>query len=89
MNLSETVIKAVANLYSLEQLEQELATAVKEMIENPERIISASTGAGASYTKALNMTSQELVELFTFAIEYKKNGFIGGGSNIMSFVSVI
>ena len=89
MNLSDTVIKAVANLYTVEELEQELANAVNEMLKNPDRIVSASTGAGASYTKALNMTSQELVELLTFAIEYKKNGFIGGGSNIMSFVSVI
>ena len=51
MNLTETVIKAVANLYTVEELEQELAKAVNEMLKNPERIVSASTGAGASYRK--------------------------------------
>lgn len=91
MNLSIQIIKAVAQMYSIEELQTELQNAVKSMLENPERIVSASTGAGASYTKALNITAQELVELLSMALEFKQsNGVISnGGSNIMSFVSNI
>lgn len=91
MNLSIHIIKAVAQMYSIEELQTELQNAVKSMLENPERIVSASTGAGASYTKALNITAQELVELLSMALEYKQsNGVItNGGSNIMHFVSNI
>jgi hypothetical protein len=91
MNLSIQIIKAVAQMYSIEELQTELQNAVKSMLENPERIVSASTGAGASYTKALNITAQELVELLSMALEFKQsNGVISnGGSNIMNFVSNI
>ena len=91
MNLSIQIIKAVAQMYSIEELQTELQNAVKSMLENPERIVSASTGAGASYTKALNITAQELVELLSMALEFKQsNGVISnGGSNIMYFVSNI
>lgn len=89
MDLTETVIKAVANLYTLDELRAELETAIKKMIKDPNCIISASTGAGASYTKSLNMTSGELVELLSLAVEYKTRGYIGSGSNIMNIVTLI
>ena len=43
MNLSEQVIKSVASIFTVEQLETELNKAVIEMLANPEKIISAST----------------------------------------------
>lgn len=91
MNLSIQIIKAVAQMYSIEELQTELQNAVKSMLENPERIVSASTGAGASYTKALNITAQELVELLSMALEFKQSNEVisNGGSNIMNFVSNI
>ena len=51
------------------------------MLANPEKIISASTGSGASYTKTVSMSASDLVELLTLALEYKKNGFVTSGNN--------
>ena len=89
MNLNEQVIKAVANIYSVEELETELQKAVIEMLANPEKIISASTGSGASYTKTVSMSASDLVELLTLALEYKKNGFVASGNNVFRVISAI
>lgn len=89
MDLNLQVIKAVTSLYSLEELEEELKKAVTEFLTNPERIVSASTGAGASYTKALNLSPQELVELLSACVEYSKNGRLTSGNNIFSTISNI
>lgn len=89
MNLSENVIKAVANIYSVEELETELQKAVIEMLANPEKIISASTGSGASYTKTVSMSASDLVELLTLALDYKKNGFVTSGNNVFRVISAI
>lgn len=88
MDLSHTTISAVANIFSIEELQMNLKEATLKMIENPDQIVSASTGAGASYTKQLNMNAQELVELLSYALEYKQTGSISnGGHNIMSTVT--
>lgn len=89
MDLNFQVIKAVSSLYSIEELETELKKAVTDFLQNPERIVSASTGAGASYTKALNLSPQELVELLSACVDFKKNGAISSGNNIFSIVSNI
>lgn len=89
MNLNEQVIKAVANIYSVEELETELQKAVIEMLANPEKIISASTGSGASYTKTVSMSASDLVELLTLALDYKKNGFVTSGNNVFRVISAI
>lgn len=89
MELTVNIIKAVANLYALDELQIELKEATTKMLQAPDAIISASTGAGASYTKQLNMTASELVELLSLALEYKQYGSIStsGGSNIMPAIT--
>lgn len=90
MNLSLNVIKAVANLYSLDELQIELQKATVSMLENPNAIISASTGSGASYQRMISMTAQDMVELLTYALEYKQTGSLSaGGNNIMPTISLI
>lgn len=89
MNLSELKIKAVASLYTVEELETELKKATVEMLSNPEKIISASTGSGASYTKTVTMTAGDLVELLSYALEYKLNGGISSGGNVMNVITLI
>lgn len=60
------------------------------LLENPDSIVSASTGSGASYSKQINMTAQDMVELFSYALEYKQTGSISsGGSNIMRSQTII
>lgn len=89
MDLNITTISAVANIFTVDELQQNLKEATLKMLESPDAIISASTGAGASYTKQLNMTAQELVELLTYALEYKQTGTIAssGGNNIMPTIT--
>lgn len=87
MQLSEAIIKGVANALSLEELIERHTDAVLQMLANPSAIVSASTGAGASYTKSIQMTASELVELLTYAINYKQSGTItNDGSQILDLV---
>lgn len=88
MEITESVVKGISALYTITELQQKLQEAVKELLENPERVVSASTGSGSSYTKELMMSPQELVELLTYALEYKRTGAISnGGSNIMDTIT--
>ena len=88
MEITESVVKGISALYTVAELQTELQKAVKEMLENPERVVSASTGSGASYTKDLMLSPQELVELLTYALEYKRTGVISnGGNNIMDTIT--
>lgn len=87
MELSEAVIKAVADTLTIEELKERHTEAVLQMLANPSQIVSASTGAGASYSKAIQMTAAELVELLTYAINYKQYGIISSnGSQILDLV---
>lgn len=90
MDLNINVVKAVADLYTIEELQTQLQKATISMLENPDAIVSASTGSGASYSKVINMRAQDLVELFSYALEYKRTGTLSaGGHNIMPTVSLI
>lgn len=90
MNISLPVIKSISNMYSVEELQQNLQRATLAMLENPDSIISASTGSGASYSKSINMKPAELVELLSACLEYKQTGSLSaGGSNIMPTVTFI
>lgn len=87
MELSESVIKGVAEALTIEELKERHKEAVLAMLDNPATIVTASTGAGASYSKQIQMTAQELVELLGYAINYKQYGIISSsGSNIMDVV---
>ena len=89
MELSEAVIKGVAEALTFEELKERHTEAVLQMLANPAAIVSASTGAGASYTKAIQMTASELVELLTYAINYKQHGIISSdGSQILDLVVI-
>lgn len=90
MELTVNIIKSVANLFTVDELQQNLKQATLAMLENPDQIVSASTGSGASYTKQLNMKPSELVELLSACLEYKQTGgFSAGGSNIMHSVTFL
>lgn len=82
MTITHEIITSVAALYTLSELREKLKDAVEQMLNNPERIVSATTGSGASYSKALNMKVEEYVELLSYAMQYKETGEITtGGSN--------
>lgn len=89
MELTLNLIKSVANLFSIEELQTQLQKATLAMLENPDSIISASTGSGASYSKSINMKPAELVELLSACLEFKQSGTISAGGNIMPSVTFI
>jgi hypothetical protein len=90
MEISITLVKSVANLFTIDELQQKIQEATLQMLANPDAIVSASTGSGASYSKVINMRAQDIVELFTYALEYKQTGTLSaGGSNIMHSLTFI
>ena len=80
--ITEAVVTSIAELFTLAELQEKLREATINLLENPERIVSATTGSGASYSKSMNFYPQELVELYSQAIQYKQAGELStGGSN--------
>ena len=80
--ITEAVVTTIADLFSLGELQEKLREATMNLLENPDRIVSASTGSGASYSKSMNFYPQELVELYKLAIQYKETGELSTcGSN--------
>lgn len=79
--ITEEIIIAIANAFSIEELQTKLTEATQAFLENPDRIISASTGSGASYSKSYNYLPQDLVTLYTYAIQYKQVGEISTSNN--------
>lgn len=73
MDLTKELITAFASSYSIEQLQTMKQDALQALLNNQERIISASTGAGASYSKAQNYSPKDLLELISYALETKQN----------------
>lgn len=89
MKLTTTLIASVANTYTLEELQQRHADAVAAMLDNPDSIVSASTGAGASYTRQINARPAELVELYAAALAHKQGlPPSTGAASVHSFVFV-
>lgn len=71
MVISETIIRAFAAAYTLQQLEEMRSRALEELVENPNVLTSVNTGGGASYSQQERMTAQERIELLQRAIDYK------------------
>ena len=72
MKLTTTLIASVAATFTIEELRERHAAAVAAFLSDPDSIVSASTGAGASYTRQINARPAELVELYAAAIDYKQ-----------------
>lgn len=79
MTITKTLIIQTANAFSLDELKGKLQATIEKLAEN-EVIISASTGAGASYQLKERNKLTELVELYSSAVEYKENGTLNTAS---------
>lgn len=77
MDISEELIISISTLYTVEELQTRLKDATEQFLSNPERIVSATTGSGASYSKQANFLPKDLVELYSYALQYKRTGEIG------------
>lgn len=72
MVISETIIRAFADAYTLQQLQEMRAAALQDLVENPNLVTSVNTGGGASYSQQARMTAAERIELLQRAIDYKQ-----------------
>lgn len=81
MNISLPLVKAIATIYTEEELNAKIKEFALAMIENPDVIITATSGTGQSYTKQIVATPDKLIELFTYALEYKQTGVISAGGS--------
>lgn len=89
MTISEELIIAIANTYTLSELHEKLKEATEQFLSNPDRIVSAATGSGASYNKQANFLPKDLVELYSFALNYKQFGSFTQGADNQFGVFVI
>ena len=74
MVITKSLIVSIAQMYTVEQLQAKIVELIKDVETNGSSIISASTGAGASYTRRIEASRLELLELYQAALEYKLNG---------------
>ena len=88
MNITPALIKAICTIYSTDEIKSKIAEFTTALLENPDVIISASSGTGQSYSKQIVATPDKLIELFSYALEYAETGTIsGGGSGAYSVVA--
>lgn len=88
MNITPALIKAICSLYTPEQIKEKIAEFTTALLNNPDVIISASSGTGQSYSKQIVATPDKLIELFTYALEFAETGTISStGSGAFSVVS--
>lgn len=51
MNITPALIKAICSLYTTEEIKEKIAEFTTALLNNPDVIISASSGTGQSYSK--------------------------------------
>lgn len=73
MDITPELIRATATTYTKVQLQSKIADCLDKLAEI-DYIKSASTGAGASYSLAQRARHEEMVQLYTRAIDYLDNG---------------
>lgn len=85
MQISATLIRAAATLPE-ETIRANLQRALDAFMESPDSIISASTGAGASYTKKISATAAEMVEFWQTVLDYKLGEPLTGNTQTHSVI---
>ena len=79
MTISKALIISTAESYTRAELVQMRKDAIAKLADS-EYVSAASTGAGASYSMSQRANMEELVELYTAAIDYLDNGEVNGGT---------
>lgn len=74
MVITRDLVRTIAGLYTAEQLQMKITDLVQDLESNGSTITSASTGAGASYTRKIEASREELIALYTAALNYKLYG---------------
>lgn len=72
MVITEQTIRAIASMYTEQELEVKIQQLIVDLESNGSTITAASTGAGASYTRRIDVSRAELLELYMAALDYKR-----------------
>lgn len=72
MQITQTLIRATAEAYTLEELETLRREAIRKLAAEPDYIATVSTGGGASYARQQRVPLSTMIELYQQAIDYKK-----------------
>lgn len=57
-------------MYTVDELRLKIVELIQDVENNGSSIISATTGAGASYTRRIEASRLELLELYQSALDY-------------------
>lgn len=88
MTITTALIKATAEKYTVAELKGKISALLGDVEANGSVITSASTGAGASYSRMTEASRLELIELYQAAIDYKEGRPNStGGVHGVAFVS--
>lgn len=74
MIISKPQIIAVANMYTVEQLQSKIVELIQDIETNGSTITSATTGSGASYSRRIEAGRLELLDLYQASLSWKLNG---------------
>lgn len=87
MTITKQLIVAVANMYTVEELQAKIVQIIQDVETNGSTITSATTGAGASYTRRIEASRLELLELYQAALDYKLTGDAAANTGFIAPVS--
>lgn len=71
MQITQTLIRATAEAYTLEELQALRRDAIRKLAAEPDFIATVSTGGGASYARQQRVPLSTMIELYQQAIDYK------------------
>ncbi len=70
LKISSGLIKQIASIYSAEEIEEQLKTALAAVVAGEQRVTSTSSGTGVSVSLADGLCPAELAELLALALDY-------------------
>lgn len=75
MIITEPLLKALTITFTIEELRAKVIEYTTQLAtQGGDTIISATTGSGEGYTKQITARLDELVVLFSSALDYAENG---------------
>lgn len=71
MTITKDLIRSVSDIYTIDQLREKIIGLIQDLENNGSTITSASTGAGASYTRKIEASREDLLALYQAALNFK------------------
>lgn len=90
MIITKDLIDTIVDMYTVDEIREKIVALVNDLETNGSTIVSASTGAGASYTRHVEASREDLLNLYQAALNKKlgrpaRTGSIGQVAFVSSF----